>query len=755
MLLTGTTLTMSLAPAMLAVPMPDPADYVGMHVVNIQIDDPTHIHALLDSGIDCLACTAGPGVHPWVVDDVDLATIEAMGLTWTVVVDDLSRYMTERNAERRAARNARGDAFYDDFRTMGETYARLDQLAVDFPDLVTLITIGQSHEGRAIRGIVIRAGADNGRNGVVFNGCQHAREWISPMTVTYIGEQLLAGYGSDATITELLNRLEVIVIPITNPDGYEHTYAAGGYRFWRKNRRDNAGSCEGVDLNRNWGVDWDGGQSTSNDPCSDVYVGPSSMSEPEVQALANYCLNHGNIVGQIDYHSAVELILEPSGYTASPPADWEALHGLGVAMRDAIQSVHGHNYTSDTPCNTLYCASGTLIDWPYEELGSFAYCIELRPAGGGFDPPPSEIRPCAEENLQGALAMLEWFGASMSLSLPDGAPGVVAAGEATSFPVQVTPINEVVDTATLFARGDGGTFWSSPISHDSGELYTATLPAFACDDLPEFYVEAVSTMGTIIHLPAGAPIDVFSAVPMTEIDVVFEDNGEADGDWQTGGDASDGQWERGVPAGGGVRGDPPSDFDGSGACWLTDNVAGNSDVDGGTVRLVSPAVMFDGPGLELSYARWFSNDFGASPGEDRFMVEWTDDLAGGAWQSLETVGPSGDGTHGGWIEASFMLDDVAGMPAEGPIWLRFSAEDIGDGSVVEAGVDAIMLQRMTCEDDTEPCDGDLDGNGAVDVKDILAVLAAFGSSDGSGDANGDGVVDVNDMLLVISAWGDC
>jgi hypothetical protein len=256
-------------------------------------------------------------------------------------------------------------------------------------------------------------------------------------------------------------------------------------------------------------------------------------------------------------------------------------------------------------------------------------------------------------------------------------------------------------------------------------------------------------------LPAGAPIDVFFAVPMTEIEVMFEDNGEADGDWQTGGDASDGQWERGVPVGGGLRGDPPSDFDGSGACWLTDNVAGNSDVDGGTVRLVSPAVMFDGPGLELSYARWFSNDFGAAPGQDRFMVEWTDDLAGGSWQSLETVGPSGDGTHGGWIEASFMLDDVAGMPAEGPIWLRFSAEDIGDGSVVEAGVDAIMLQRMTCEDDTEPCDGDLDGNGGVDVKDILAVLAAFGSSDESGDANGDGVVDVNDMLLVISNWGDC
>ena len=53
------------------------------------------------------------------------------------------------------------------------------------------------------------------------------------------------------------------------------------------------------------------------------------------------------------------------------------------------------------------------------------------------------------------------------------------------------------------------------------------------------------------------------------------------------------------------------------------------------------------------------------------------------------------------------------------------------------------------------CDADINGDGNVDVSDILAMVAAWGSSDPDADINGDGTVDVADLLMVIESWGPC
>ncbi len=48
---------------------------------------------------------------------------------------------------------------------------------------------------------------------------------------------------------------------------------------------------------------------------------------------------------------------------------------------------------------------------------------------------------------------------------------------------------------------------------------------------------------------------------------------------------------------------------------------------------------------------------------------------------------------------------------------------------------------------------DVNGDGVVDVLDLLAILAAWGQAGGVEDINGDGIVDVLDLLAVLAAWG--
>ena len=57
-------------------------------------------------------------------------------------------------------------------------------------------------------------------------------------------------------------------------------------------------------------------------------------------------------------------------------------------------------------------------------------------------------------------------------------------------------------------------------------------------------------------------------------------------------------------------------------------------------------------------------------------------------------------------------------------------------------------------DGTSLCLEDLNGNGAIEVGDVLTVLSEFGCSQGcTADLTGDGFVAVDDVLLVLSVFG--
>ncbi|MCH2135951.1 MAG: hypothetical protein MK101_05145 [Phycisphaerales bacterium] len=57
-------------------------------------------------------------------------------------------------------------------------------------------------------------------------------------------------------------------------------------------------------------------------------------------------------------------------------------------------------------------------------------------------------------------------------------------------------------------------------------------------------------------------------------------------------------------------------------------------------------------------------------------------------------------------------------------------------------------------DECNECPGDVDGDGAVDINDVLLVIANWGT-DETGDLNDDGEVAVEDLLIVLGFYGTC
>jgi hypothetical protein len=150
---------------------------------------------------------------------------------------------------------------------------------------------------------------------------------------------------------------------------------------------------------------------------------------------------------------------------------------------------------------------------------------------------------------------------------------------------------------------------------------------------------------------------------------------------------------------------------------------GENDVDGGYTTLTSPALDLSGhPIATISYWRWYSNDSGASPNADIFEVELSGNN-GSSWTSAEIVGPTGDGTSGGWIQQELAIHEFVTPSAQTRI--RFRASDLNSGSIVEAAVDDLVVTGIGA---TDGCAAPINyGNGKISSLGIAPIIGAFGT----------------------------
>ena len=323
--------------------------------------------------------------------------LRAAGFTYKVTIADLAAASrADRRADRAYAARVDGSPLptgREGYRRLADFQAEMKTLAEQHPELVKPLTLPlTSLEGRPVEGIEITENvtAQDGKPVFLMTGVHHAREWPSAENPFEFANELIAGYGTDERITDLLKRGRVIVVPVMNPDGYNLSREAPDdgtvYEYKRKNCRlaDNvpespAGLCAripgngglgaGVDPNRNYGGDW-GGPGAETAMPMETYRGTGPFSEPEVENVRRL-ISSRQVTTFITNHTQGSLILRPPGIRAFGPTIDEAMY------KDLGDSMAAHNKYTSQYSFQLYDTSGTAEAWSYYATGGLGFTFEI------------------------------------------------------------------------------------------------------------------------------------------------------------------------------------------------------------------------------------------------------------------------------------------------------------------------------------------------------------------------------------------
>ena len=346
------------------------------------------------------------------ISEQDAALFKQNNIVFDVLIDDLTAYYVTRNQQALKAAASMTDCNMSPiktpnhfhlgsmggFFTLAEMTAILDSMAMLYPNIITVkqpISTIQSIEGRNLWYVKIsdNPNTDEPEPEVLYTSVHHAREPQSMSQLIFYMWYLLENYANNAEIKSIVDNTEQFFIPCVNPDGYVYnqTNSPNGGGMWRKNRRVNAGGSFGVDLNRNYGYNW-GFDNVGSSPngVSDTYRGASAFSEPETQAVRNFC-NARQFKAAINAHSFGNHLIYPWGYIPS------------LLTVDSMRFNHWGEYLTEksafsygTCDQTLfYITNGSSDDWMYGDVSNkpkiFAFTPEVGSAYDGFWPASNRI----------------------------------------------------------------------------------------------------------------------------------------------------------------------------------------------------------------------------------------------------------------------------------------------------------------------------------------------------------------------------
>ena len=370
----------------------------------VEIDlSKTSRQQLLAAGITIDHSYAHDNVLETEISELEVNVLAGKGIPYKVLIQDMALYYASRNAasqneEERQASGGCNDpnlavpshfhlGSMGGYFTLSEMEQILDSMALLYPSLVKTkapISSIQTHEGRNIWYVKLSDNptVDENEPEVLYTALHHAREGASLSQLIYYMWYLLENYATDPQIKAVLNNTELFFIPCFNPDGYYYneTTNPGGGGMWRKNRRDNGDGSYGIDLNRNYGVNWGyDNNGSSNITTSDVYRGTGPFSEPETQAMKEFC-EARHFKNALNAHTYSNVFIYPWGHVPDlQTADSTTFKKWGALLTRDSRFHFG-------TCNqTLgYETNGGADDWMYGEQATKSKIFSMTPESGTY-----------------------------------------------------------------------------------------------------------------------------------------------------------------------------------------------------------------------------------------------------------------------------------------------------------------------------------------------------------------------------------
>lgn len=98
----------------------------------------------------------------------------------------------------------------------------MNGLAARYPQYCRYESLGRSSEGRHLAALSISLNSRVRPSRVAYmQAGVHGREWITPLSVLYFANEMLSNIRA---FQKVLNNVELYLLPLANPDGYEYTF---------------------------------------------------------------------------------------------------------------------------------------------------------------------------------------------------------------------------------------------------------------------------------------------------------------------------------------------------------------------------------------------------------------------------------------------------------------------------------------------------------------------------------------------------